>query len=307
MNTFLVVAIAVAGTGLAFFSFMGLVTWTQYRSQMTRSDRADAESAEARYLRDRGTREQRIRRWLALRGFDGDPRPLAIGLVVVYLALSVVFRLLGLPVSLSVAVALPASAVTAYLALRTIAVRRRRAFNRQLIDYLRSVASLVETGNGLDSAMRMAAANAEDPLRAEMEAILNSQSTHIDELLGELADRYPSRALDLFTAAMRLNRYQSGGARMAPILRESADLMQRDRDLSSEAVAELSQTKGEFYAIVATIGFICVTLFASSDGPTREALLSPAGVAAVGLAGANFVWGIFRALRKFSLARGEVG
>lgn len=310
MNLLLITAAAVAGGAVFYFVMMALISSSIYRKGMTRTERAQAEVDETLTRRDRGSWQARGRRWLVERGLDGDPVTYLVLGGTVYVFLVAALRVVGLPAIGGVLLGVPAGAATAAIAVRILNNRRRRLFNTQLIALLRSVASYVEGGAGLDAAMRLAVASADDPLRGAFERALNQAQTTgeadaLPNAIAAIEQQYPSRALQLLVTALRLN-VRSGGATLAPVLREAAAILTRDFELQSEAQAEVSQAKGEFFGIVAVIGFICVTLFTGSDDSTRDALLSPIGLLLIVFGVVNFGIGIYRAMRLFAKTRGDV-
>jgi hypothetical protein len=78
----------------------------------------------------------------------------------------------------------------------------------------------------------------------------------------------------------------------------------REQELQAEAVAEISQAKGEFFGIVGIIAGITVFVVFAGDENMRTQLRSPLGLVFLVGGIANFGLGIRRSLRIFARAKG---
>ena len=271
----LVIALLVAG---AVFFLVKAVTSALVRSRTPKVVQIQAMLAEQEKLAARPSLEQRARHWASARGYTGTLGPMALGLSAVYLVASMVLVTLGLPGWASLLAALPVCWGVVSTAGGVLARRRKSLFDRQLLDALVMLAGQLESGTGIQRALRQVQLASPAPLRDEFGTALQQAEASRD-LIGpmrRLSRRYPSRAFDLFIAALQID--QEVGGRIEPSLKEAASMMQRDFSLAEEARAEMGQAKAEFYGILVVIGLIAVTVVGSADPDTKALYFSPMGV-----------------------------
>jgi Flp pilus assembly protein TadB len=105
----------------------------------------------------------------------------------------------------------------------------------------------------------------------------------------------------MFLAALEIDELM--GAKLAPILRQAQAVLESQFDLSAEAMAEITQAKGEFYGISAVMILVAFGMFFSSTGLSKEAYLSPLGLFLLSLVFANYLAGIVRTVLIFNKAK----
>lgn len=304
MSALWVFAAAVAAGAAVYFLVVGVFLGRTYASGMTRTERAQALIDEAKEAENRGSWSERLIRSLRRRGYTGDPLPVLIIGALTYVVIVGASRAIGLPVLAAVAVAVPAGIGVAVMVLRNMELRRRRAFNKQLIGALQQVAAQLESSAGLKQSFERVTPNLAQPLRGEFErALVAAEVVDFVQAMEPIRDKYPSRAMDLLIASLTLTA--STGAAVAPAMREASDVLQRDAELNDEATAEISQVRGEFFIIVGIIGFICISVVSGADENLQRNILSTVGLILLIPFVVNFGIGIKRALNMFARARGD--
>lgn len=278
MNSFFVrFALAIAVGGCAFFLTQA-VTSALLRRRAPRVAQIQAELDEQNRLSRRPSVQERLRYWAGTRGYTGTLGPVVMGLSVVFLITSLVLSTFGVPSIAALILAVPLSWAVVGVIGGSLAAKRKALFDRQLLDALVSLSSRLDSGIGIQRALRQTQAASRPPLRTELGLALE-QAEATRDLVGplkELSQRYPSRAFDLFVAALQVD--DSVGSRIEPAIKEAARTMQRDFALVEEAKAEISQAKSEFYGILVVMSVISVLMLTTLDPSSRERLFSPAGV-----------------------------
>ena len=165
------------------------------------------------------------------------------------------------------------------------------------------IAAQIEAGDSINRALDKTVLMVEDPLRREFAAALAQMvgTTTLTTALRSVAVTYPSRAMDLFLAALEID--ETMGAKLAPTLRQAQTTLERQFDLAAEATAEISQAKAEFFGITIVMALVAFGMFTSSEGIAREAYASPLGIAVLTGVVANYVFGIVRTARIFGRAK----
>lgn len=296
--------LAVAVGGFAYFVTM----WTLYRVSLrnaTATERyayqveSDREDAESKSLKARFVER------FAAAGWTGSIAPVLLATAFLYTIVVVVFSLTAIPEIAAIILGLPTCVALTLLILNRIQARRRRLFQAQLMQALGMLASQIEAGNGPQRALEQIIPSLENPLGAEFAEAVASTVVVKDlvEAIRPVAERYPSRAMTLFVAALEVDRLQGGS--LAPTLRQAQSMLARSYELAEETAAEISQAKSEFYAIVGIVLFMAFGLLTGGDESTRSSYFSPTGMVVLGVGFANFGLGIFRSLRIFSKVKGD--
>lgn len=300
-------AIIVTAVCLAAFTYF-IVRFVQLRSTyrgMTPIEQRYAEIHETRAQSDKVSVRERIRLEMRRLGLAEDLFPLYAALAFLYIAVAVPLRLTGLGEMVTMLAAIPVAGVAAWGLIVWRAQRRRGAFNKQLIDLLDLVNGQILGGVGAERALNMVTPRMPDPIRTEMLATLSAGQAGKD-LLGamrELAGRYPSRAFDMFIAALEIDRAQ--GAAVGPALTQASALLKRDFALAAEAKAEIAQTKFEFLGVAGIVVGLCAYLVFGSGPENREAYSSAAGVIALAIGAGNVALGGFRFFRMMNKVKGD--
>lgn len=303
MNSLVVIAAMCAG-GSAYYAY-GWYTARKALRSLTAIERANALIEEAKRKDAKPGLKQRLENELVRRGWKGDLALVLGGVTMLYVLISLVLRLFGLGGIAGAVVGLPISVGVVLMGLGSATTRRRRAFNHQLLQALTLLAGQIEGGNGPRRALELIIPSLQDPLRSELIGVMDATvaSKNLVGALKDLLVRYPSRALSMFISALEID--EATGGRIEPALRQAADTLQRDFELSAEALAELSQTKAEFIVVVGIIGMVAVSMVTGGDATTKATYTTPVAIAVLlGLA-AWFGFGIIRFLRILKKARGD--
>ena len=272
----IVVAVLVA---VAVFVAVQALLSVVLRRQAPRTAQIQALIAEQERLSSRAPIKDRLMHWAGQRGYTGTLGPIVFALTSSYLAVALVLKaFLGAP-PIALILAVPATWGVVLLAVARVANQRKLNFDRQFLDALVALATQLEAGIGIPRALAHVQANASSPLKEELGVALRQMDANRNDRIGPmqaLAQRYPSRAFDLFLAALRID--EEIGGRIEPALREAASIMQRDFSIIAEAQAEISQTKSEFYGILIMICFIFFGVITGGGEEARKLYFSPSGI-----------------------------
>ena len=286
----MLIVAALAAGGAVYFTVEWIASVLR-RSNLTYLERTalevDAES-------ERGDRVSLKDRAADLAGKAGWHSELFVPLAAVtfvYLLCAAALRITGLSSAASAAVALPVAVLVVRTIIKTLQTRRHRKFNQQLVQALELLAGQLESGNGVQRSLEMLTPTMADPLRSEFETALESivASKDLVEAMRDIQTRYPSRALQLFIAALDIERNTAG--QLGRPIREAASLLRSEFELTAELKAETAQQKMAAWVMVLGIGGICAMLLLGLD---RSAFATPVGLTAIGVGAANFVFGIAR-------------
>ena len=293
--------LGIAAGGAAYY----LAAWWSASRELRRLSYIEIRNAqidEDLRIERRSSRRQRMELRLANLGYEGDWTPLLVGIALIYLVIAVALSFFGFGDVLGAVLALPIAVVGAVAALANSRRKRYTKFEFQLLKVLSSVAGHLEAGDTPPMAFQKAARLAENPMRTELQSALASQlgTETLSQTIGQLSLRYPSRAMTLLVAALSID--DRVGAQLSPALRQAQSTLERQFELSAEATAEISQARGEFFAISAVMAAIGFALIAGSGGTAREAYASFMGISVLALALANYGVGVWRAFRIFRRA-----
>lgn len=299
--TILIALIALATLGATYFLLSWLYEVLRLR-KMTYIEVRNAQIAQELQRERQSSQREQFRRWLYQAGFGGDPAPLAMGVAFGYLLLASVLSLLGFSAGVATVIALPLSAAGA---LFFISRKRRKMYEnstQQILQLLRSVVTYLESGSTPQQAFNKAAVLLENPLRDDLLSALASRvaAEPLAQTLQPVANKYPSQAMTLLIAAMEIN--DQVGAKLAPTLRQAANVVEQQLELAAEATAEVSQAKGEFIGVTVIIGAVGVMMILTSGEAARGAYTSLIGIVALAFGIANFALGVWRTMRALKLA-----
>lgn len=296
MNDWTIIAAAIAGGGAVFFLMQAWIT-TSTRKRGGRLAQAYAVLEEESIAESQVSALDRVRFALARKGYTGTLGPIALSLSLIYVLSALALTLKVAPI-IALVLAAPVSAGVVWMFSQRITAKRKLAFDRQLLNALNQLAGIVEAGIGVQRGLEQVALSQPDPLHTELlVAVQRAQVTR--DLIGALADlgeRYPSRAYNLFLAALEID--QDLGAPAAPALKQAAATLQRDFDLWEEANAEIAQSKMEYYAILALTVAIVLGVIAQQP-ETLGMFTSGAGLVFALLGLANAAFGVFRCQSLF--------
>lgn len=301
-KTGLIILAVAATVGFAYFLFVYIYNKIAMRKLGYVALR-NAQIAEELYLERRGSRKERIARWLRDAGYDKDPWPLALLGAGSYFFLAAGLNLVGVSPVLALIVAAPGALVVAMIVIKTTKRRADARIPQQTVQLLRNAVTHLESGSTPQQAFQKSAQLLDNPLRRELlDALAARVGTEpLAHTLQPIADRHPSQAMSLMLAALEVN--DKVGSRLAPTLKQAELVVEQQLELSAEATAEVSQAKGEFIGVATLIGLIGLAMVAAAGESAREAYLSPLGLFALTLGIGNFAFGVFRILRTLNKAK----
>jgi tight adherence protein B len=238
-------------------------------------------------------------------GWTASGTPLVLGAVFLYFLIAAVLSVVGITGWLGVVIALPATVGAVAVVGSSVQSRRQRMFQSELLDAFDQFAASMRTSASPAKAIELQVPSLPEPLRSEMMQALDQHRANrpLADAMEEVADRYPSRAMNLFVAALRIN--EKRGGKLASALEQAAESLRRDTELASEAKAELAQDRMQFFGILVLLGLIAFVIFTQSGEATIETFTSPAGMAILAAGVANAAWGVFSVLRMMRRAGGE--
>lgn len=302
MNILLVLT-GIAGGGFTYFVIAWVLSRKEYRKMSYIEIRNAQISEDLKILRKDGYKKKFNKRLDDL-GYQGNILPVVLMVTFLYLIIAIILSLFGLSQLVGLFLALPISLFTS-LALAGYAEAKKEAlFKRQLLQVVSLVVTSLDNADNPVNAFSKAAMSVGDPLQKEFTAAFASMITaedSISSVLKPLAEKYPSRAFDLIMAALAVD--DKVGAKLGAPLRQAQYALEREFELVSEANAEISQARSEFYGITVVIGLISIVLLTGSNGSATEAYTSPIGIISLTFLISNYVFGIFRTLKIFQRAK----
>lgn len=295
MNAAATLALIVFSGGFAFFAIRWIQLRSGYRAMSTVEQTyatvtADSAKAEAK----RRSPIRRLKTKMVSLGLGESIFPLIAASAFAYLAAVAALRLTRLTDLWTLLLAGPAAVIVIWIVRQIGQKRNSSRFNQQMITMLELLTAQVKAGNGVDRALTTITPSLPQPMRGEMEICLNAAATGGDLLvsLSELRDRYPSRAFDMFLAAIEIDK--SEGHTITPALIQASDLLKKTFALQSEARAELSSTRWEFIGVTAILLGISAKMLFAGNASTDAVFTSPIGITILVLCGANTALGIWR-------------
>jgi len=237
-------------------------------------------------------------------GYYGDLTPIFFVISFLYLTIAIIFKTLGVKDIISLFVALPLSTIIAYLTLLKYKTKQNMLFQRQLLQVLSLTVAALENSENPVNAFSKASLTVADPLRKEFQRALSSMVSAEDTLsvaLKLVYDKYPSRSFELIMAALSID--DKVGAKLSQPLRQAQSTLEKDFELSSEADAEISQARSEFYSLSIVIAVIAILLVTGSQGAAQKAYASPIGIFSMIFLLTNYFFGVFRTLKIFNRAK----
>ena len=298
MNTLFRFVAAIAAGGAVFAVYQAVI-YLLLRMRAPKVALAQADMAAAPNPFSRTTIKRRVTHALAVRGYRGNLAPVVLVALFVIALVAVVLNVLGITGIFAAVGAVLGSIALVWVASGVVMGRRKAAFDRQLLQAISMLVGQVESGSSVDKGLRVVANASAEPLRSEFLAAdaTASATRNLPAAIAQIHDRYPSRALKLFITAIVMTDKE--GAAVAPALRNAANILRKDFELSSEARAEVAQSRYEYYGILAIIGFIAWMMVFGNEA-TSEAYRTPMGVIAI-IVGVS--WMGFGALRISGMLR----
>jgi tight adherence protein B len=171
--------------------------------------------------------------------------------------------------------------------------KRTEAFINQLPELTRVLANATQAGLALRTAIGMAVEELDDPAREELRRVADQLALgrSLDDALGDLVERLPSRELTVLVSTLILSN-RAGGT-IVTSLRNLTDTLEERKETRREVTTLLSQVKVTAVAVpVLGLGFLLV-ISGMRDGALdamtgalggRIAVLVAAGLYALGFA-----------------------
>ncbi|WHM31056.1 type II secretion system F family protein [Streptomyces sp. BPPL-273] len=250
---------------------------------------------------DRRLRRTRLGRNLELRlsatGLDATPGEFFAYLVAAVVGLWLVGQAVLAPFFGPLAALLGIGAAVQFLTWQR--QKRIEKFINQLPELARILANATQAGLALRTAIGMAAEELEAPAGEELGKVADQLAlgASMDDALGELADRLPSRELVvLVTTLVLANR---AGGQVVSALRNLTETLEERKETRREVRTQLSQVNMTSYAVpVLGIGSLFL-MNGVKDGALERMTGSPVGQAAVIIAFGLYAVG-FVLIRRLS-------
>lgn len=250
---------------------------------------------------DRRLRRTRLGRNLELRlsatGLDVTPGEFFAYLVAAVVGLWLVGQAVLAPFFGPLAALLGIGAAVQFLTWQR--QKRIERFINQLPELARILANATQAGLALRTAIGMAAEELEAPAGEELGKVADQLAlgASMDDALGELADRLPSRELVvLVTTLVLANR---AGGQVVSALRNLTETLEERKETRREVRTQLSQVNMTSYAVpVLGVGSLFL-MNGVKDGALERMTGSPVGQAAVFIAFALYAVG-FVLIRRLS-------
>jgi tight adherence protein B len=171
--------------------------------------------------------------------------------------------------------------------------KRTEAFINQLPELTRVLANATQAGLALRTAIGMAVEELDDPAREELRRVADQLALgrSLDDALGDLVERLPSRELTVLVSTLILSN-RAGGT-IVTSLRNLTDTLEERKETRREVTTLLSQVKVTAVAVpVLGLGFLLVISGMRDDALDamtgalggRIAVLVAAGLYALGFA-----------------------
>ncbi|GGS89943.1 type II secretion system F family protein [Streptomyces chromofuscus] len=177
--------------------------------------------------------------------------------------------------------------------------RRIERFINQLPELARILANATQAGLALRTAIGMAAEELEAPAGEELAKVANQLAlgASMDEALGEMADRLPSRELVVLVTTLVLSN--RAGGQLVSALRNLTETLEERKETRREIRTQLSQVSMTSYAVpVMGVGSLFL-MNGVKDGALDRMTGSPVGQACVIIAFALYAVG-FVMIRRLS-------
>jgi tight adherence protein B len=177
--------------------------------------------------------------------------------------------------------------------------KRIEKFINQLPEMSRILANATQAGLALRTAIGMAAEELEAPAGEELGKVANQLAlgASLDDALGEMAERLPSRELVVLVTTLVLSN--RAGGQVVGALRNLTETLEERKETRREVRTQLAQVNMTSYAVpVLGVGSLFL-MNGVKDGALDRMTGSPAGQAAVIVAFALYAVG-FVLIRRLS-------
>lgn len=200
---------------------------------------------------------RRVERSLSATGLDLTAGEYAVYVVAALLALYLVVGSVFAPFFGFLAVLIGLWGANGFLDWQR--AKRTEAFINQLPELTRVLANATQAGLALRTAIGMAVEELDDPAREELRRVADQLALgrSLDDALGDLADRLPSRELTVLVSTLILSN-RAGGT-IVTSLRNLTETLEERKETRREVTTLLSQIKVTAVAVpVLGLGFLLV-------------------------------------------------
>jgi len=256
-----------------------------------------------RYFRDldRRLRRTRLGRWLERRlattGLDVTPGEFFVAMLVTVAALWLIGQAALAPFFGPIAGLLGVWAAVQFLGWQR--QKRIERFIGQLPELARILANATQAGLALRTAIGMAAEELEAPAGEELAKVASQLAVghSLDDALGELAERLPSRELVVLVTTLVLSN--RAGGQVVSALRTPTETLEERKETRREIRTQLSQVTMTSYAVPALGVGALFLMNGVRDGALARMTGSPVGQLCVLVAFALYAVG-FVLIRRLS-------
>ncbi|MGC9381111.1 type II secretion system F family protein [Streptomyces sp. MH13] len=234
---------------------------------------------------------------LAATGLDVTPGEFLVYMLAVVAGLGLIGQAALAPFFGPIAALLGVAAAVRFLNWQR--QKRIEKFINQLPEIARIIANATQAGLALRTAIGMAAEEMEAPAGEELGKVADQLAigASMDEALGELADRLPSRELVVLVTTLVLSN--RAGGQVVSALRNLTETLEERKETRREVRTQLAQVSMTSYAVpVLGVGSLFL-MNGVKDGALERMTGSPAGQAAVIIAFALYAVG-FVLIRRMS-------
>ncbi|WP_066953250.1 type II secretion system F family protein, partial [Streptomyces lushanensis] len=169
--------------------------------------------------------------------------------------------------------------------------KRTEAFIGQLPELTRVLANATQAGLAMRTALAMAAEELDDPAGEELRRVADQLAIghSLDDALGELADRLPSRELVVLVTTLVLS--SRAGGQVVTSLRNLTETLEERKETRREVTTMLSQVKVTALAVpLLGLGFLLM-INATTPGALDKMTGSVVGQLGTGIAFAMYAVG----------------
>jgi tight adherence protein B len=170
--------------------------------------------------------------------------------------------------------------------------KRRQKFVDQLPELSRLLANATQAGLALRAALGVAAQESIEPVKSELEQVNRELvvGADLDEVLDRLADRMPSREVQVLVNVLTI-QVRAGG-RVVTALRGITDALETRREVRREVNTLLAGTRATVVAVAGLGALMLLLVNTFSEGGLRTVLENPLGLALFAICGGIFGFGL---------------
>ncbi|MCL1066077.1 type II secretion system F family protein [Shewanella olleyana] len=205
-----------------------------------------------------------------------EPRQLFVLNMLTLFSMPIVFRIFFGTWALGILISLFLALIPRF-AYKFLHKRRRRKFVHQLPDGLNMVATSMQSGANVTSAIEFMAEEMESPMKQEFQLFLREQRLGVEfnKALDNMLVRIPEDEFQLVTAGMQISREVGGN--LAEVLLRLSDTLRRKIEMEGKIDALTSQGKMQGVVMTLLPIFIGVVLYHMEPSSMGRILTEPMG------------------------------